>query len=60
MFWAEVGPNPRDTDATTEHGRGLDIAACRTIFAEAEYEVLEGPSLIHTEPVAAAAAVARA
>ena len=60
MFWAEVGPNPRDTDATTEHGRGLDIAACRTMFAEAEYEVLEGPSLIHTEPVAAATAVARA
>ena len=60
MSRAEVGPNPRAVDATTEHGRGLDSAAWRTTFAEAEHEVLEEPSLIDTKSVAAAAAVVRA
>ena len=50
LFWAEVGPNPRDTDSRTERGRGMDVAACRRLFAEAEYEVLTGPSVIHTRP----------
>jgi biotin synthase len=52
LFWAEVGPNPRDTEAQTERGRGLDIAACRRMFEEAEFSVLEGPSVIHTRPYA--------
>jgi biotin synthase len=52
LFWAEVGPNPRDTEARTERGRGLDVAACRRMFEEAEFTVLEGPSLIHTRPYA--------
>ncbi len=56
LFWAEVGPNPRDTDSRTERGRGMDIAACRRLFEEAEYTVLEGPSVIHTRPYAGAAA----
>jgi biotin synthase len=61
LFWAEVGPNPRDTDIQTERGRGLDVAACRRLFEEAEYAVLEGPSVIHTQPtLAAVAAQARA
>ncbi|MDD5565238.1 MAG: hypothetical protein PHQ91_16100, partial [Thermoanaerobaculaceae bacterium] len=56
LFWAEVGPNPRDTDRRTERGRGMDIAACRRLFEEAEYSVLEGPSVIHTRPYAGVAA----
>ena len=55
LFWAEIGPNPRDVDAHTEDSRGLDVAACRRIFQEADYEVLEGPSRIHTRPLAEAA-----
>jgi biotin synthase len=51
LFWAEVGPNPRDVKEHTERGRGLDTAACRKIFEEAEYAVLEGPSRIHTRVV---------
>ncbi len=50
LFWAEVGPNPRDTDSQTERGRGMDVAACRRLFEEAEYTVLEGPSVIHARP----------
>ncbi len=50
LFWAEVGPNPRDTDSQTERGRGMDVAACRRLFEEAEYTVLEGPSVIHAQP----------
>ena len=48
LFWAEIGPNPRDVDAHTEVGRGLDVARCRTMLEEAEYEVLIGPSIVHT------------
>lgn len=51
LFWAEIGPNPRDVEEHTEESRGLDIAACRRIFQEADYEVLEGPSRIHLEPL---------
>ncbi len=60
LFWAEVGPNPRDTESQTEQGRGMDVAACRRLFAEAEYAVLDGPSVIHTRPSVAAASVATA
>lgn len=49
LFWAEIGPNPRDTKEHTEEGRGLDIEACRTLFAEAGFEVLEGPSRIYRQ-----------
>jgi biotin synthase len=47
LFWAEVGANPRDTEAETSEGRGLDVAACRRMFAEAELDVLTGPSEIY-------------
>jgi biotin synthase len=59
LFWAEIGPNPRDVDARTEDGRGLDVARCRTMLEEADYEVLTGPSVVHAgacrsvEPAAA-------
>ena len=53
VFWAEIGPNPRDVEAHTEDSRGLDVAACRRIFQEADFDVLHGPSRIHTAPLAA-------
>jgi len=49
LFWAEVGTNPRDTEAETSKGRGLDVETCQKIFKEAEFEMLEGPSLIYNE-----------
>ena len=47
LFWAEVGTNPRDTEADTSEGRGLDVSACRKMFEEADFEVLTGPSEIY-------------
>lgn len=47
LFWAEVGTNPRDTEADTSEGRGLDVLACRKIFEEADFEILTGPSEIY-------------
>ena len=47
LFWAEVGANPRDTEAETSEGRGLDVSACRKIFEEAEFDLLAGPSEIY-------------
>jgi biotin synthase len=47
LFWAEVGSNPRDTETDTSEGRGCDVAACRKLLEEADFEVLEGPSAIY-------------
>jgi biotin synthase len=44
LFWAESGANPRDIQAKTEEGRGHTVASCRTIFSEADWQLLEGPS----------------
>ncbi|MHB0934966.1 MAG: radical SAM protein [Armatimonadota bacterium] len=49
LFWAEVGANPRDTEAETARHRGLTVADCRRLFAEAELPVLEGPSRFYTK-----------
>jgi biotin synthase len=47
LFWAEVGANPRDTEADTSEGRGLDVLACRKMFEEADFDILTGPSEIY-------------
>jgi biotin synthase len=47
LFWAEVGTNPRDTEAETSEGRGLDVKACRKLFKEADFQILTGPSEIY-------------
>ncbi|MBD3170221.1 MAG: radical SAM protein [candidate division Zixibacteria bacterium] len=47
LFWAEAGANPRDTNAETSEGRGLGVTVCRKLFAEADFEVLNGPSIIY-------------
>ena len=44
LLWAEAGSNPRDTVNNTEHSRGYDVNRCQSIFSEAEWKVLEGPS----------------
>jgi biotin synthase len=44
LFWAEVGANPRDTEAKTEEGRGETVESCRTIFRESQWDTLKGPS----------------
>ncbi len=49
LFWAEVGTNPRDTEIETSEGRGLAVKTCRKIFKEADFEMLEGPSIIYSE-----------
>jgi biotin synthase len=49
LFWAEVGTNPRDTEANTSEGRGLDISTCRKIFQEADQEVQHGSSVIYSD-----------
>jgi len=50
LFWAEVGANPRDTEADTSEGRGLDVKTCRKLFEEADFQVLTGPSKIYRRP----------
>ncbi len=44
LFWAEVGANPRDTNDRTEDSRGMTVPRCRDIMAEADWQVLNGPS----------------
>ncbi len=44
LFWAEIGANPRDTEARTEKGRGADVERCGQLFWEADCGVLDGPS----------------
>lgn len=45
LLWAEAGSNPRDTARDTENSRGFDPSRCRELLHEAEFPVLEGPSL---------------
>ncbi len=42
LVWAEVGSNPRDTEAETV--RGWTVERCRELYHECGWEVLEGPS----------------
>lgn len=44
LFWAEIGANPRDTQARTEDGRGADVERCAQLFWEAGCGVMRGPS----------------
>jgi len=46
ILWAEVGANPRDTEADTAAHRGNTVERCREIYREAEWSVLSGPSAI--------------
>lgn len=50
LFWAEVGTNPRDIEVETSEGRGLDIQSCIAMFKEADFDILQGPSIIYREP----------
>jgi biotin synthase len=47
LLWAETGSNPRDVEKETERKRGMTVADCAAIFAEAEWRVLSGPSKIY-------------
>lgn len=49
LFWAEVGTNPRDIEADTSKGRGLDVRSCTEMFKEADFQVLRGPSIIYSK-----------
>jgi len=49
LFWAEAGTNPRDTEAETSKGRGLDVKSCMEMFKEADFDILQGPSVIYGE-----------
>ena len=48
LLWAESGANPRDTAEETTEQRGMTVAQCRTIFQEADWKVLDGPSQFYT------------
>ena len=45
LLWAESGSNPRDSKCETEKSHGLTVEECRQVLREAEYEVLDGPSV---------------
>lgn len=47
LLWAEAGSNPRDTQEKTEEARGMTVGQCRDVLAEAEWDVLEGPSVFY-------------
>jgi biotin synthase len=47
LLWAETGSNPRDTLEKTEEARGMTVGQCRDVLAEAEWDVLEGPSVFY-------------
>jgi len=49
LFWAEVGTNPRDTNVETSKGRGMDVKSCMEMFKEADFNILQGPSVIYRE-----------
>lgn len=49
LLWAEVGSNPRDSQAETKGVRGMTVRQCRTVLEEAEWEVLDGPSRMYAE-----------
>ncbi len=48
LMWAEAGGNPRDTNEKTEEARGRTVADIRQVYAEAEWECLDGASVIYT------------
>ncbi len=47
LFWAEVGANPRDTNEKTEENRGMSVADCSKLFAEADWNVGKRPSVYY-------------
>jgi biotin synthase len=49
LFWAEVGTNPRDTEAETSKGRGMDVKSCMELFKQADFDFLHGPSAIYSK-----------
>jgi biotin synthase len=49
LFWAEAGANPRDTEVETSEGRGLGVKACIRLFQEADFDVLQGSSVIYSQ-----------
>lgn len=44
LFWAELGPNPRDIKARTEEGRGDSVEHCAALYKESNWDVWNGPS----------------
>ena len=49
LLWAEVGSNPRDTEAETAESRGWTVDRCCDLYHECGWEVLEGPSKMFAE-----------
>ncbi len=49
LLWAEVGSNPRDTEEETQKARGMNVAQCRHVLTESEWNILNGPSRFYTE-----------
>jgi biotin synthase len=45
LFWAEMGPNPRDDQEKTETNRGKDVKFCVDVYRETGWEVLDAPSM---------------
>ncbi len=49
LLWAESGSNPRDTQAETDEQRGMTVEQCRNCLREAQWDVLEGPSVFYRQ-----------
>ncbi|HWQ73976.1 MAG TPA: radical SAM protein [Syntrophomonas sp.] len=47
LLWAEIGSNPRDTEADTV--RGWTVERCQDVFKETGWDILEGPSVMYRE-----------
>lgn len=44
----EAGSNPRDTEKSTEHQRGMTVNDCIKVFEEGEWQILRGPSKFYS------------
>ena len=49
ILWAEIGANPRDNHEKTEENRGMTVETIRSIYQEADWQVLDGPSAHYTK-----------
>ena len=49
LFRTEAGTNPRDTEAETSKGRGMNVKSCMEFFRQVDFDVFRGPSVIYRE-----------
>lgn len=45
LYWAEMGPNPRDNHPQTQDFRGSSVIQCQNLLREVGYDVRSGPAI---------------